>query len=590
MRLIRSLIAQSRHAWLQYAIVILLTGAFLLSIFPIWQLKLQVPLLSYSWDTIFTAYGIKSVIDTGWAYFNPYVGAPFGSNLLDFPGTDSLHFAGFAILSLFTNKTFSVYNLYYFLGFFLASASAYYVLKRLTVSFWIALPAALAYAFLPYHLMRYEHLQLASYYILPLCLLVFYEVSNGTLQFLRRDEKTGHWRLGWRNWSFARYILILLLAASNGIYYSFFMLVISLFGWFYYTIAEWRRQGMRGTNFGVTTLLLLVFILINLSPYIAFRFASPSLEKPVGTRLWTESETHGLKLSQMLLPSPWHRIDALRSLSETYNAESQYAYENQTSALGLLAASGLVLSLLYLLFGRQADDPIRKGGVLNLALILVGSIGGLGGLFAYLINPSFRALNRFSIIIAFISLAVLAVFIQRWLIARAGSNKPWLKAGLMVGLLALVWFDQVYVPDFKTTNQNLELLYLNDARFAHRMQSELPTGARVYQLPYMYFPEHGPLNGMSDYDHFKPYIYSDGLYWSYGGMHGREGDLWARSMAELPVEQMITELRDAGFHAIYIDRLGYEDGGAGVEMQLKSVLIREPLPSYDQRYILYFLN
>lgn len=95
----------------------LVTGVFLVSVFPIWKLKLQIPLLQYSWDALFSAYSFKAIIDNGWVYSNPYIGAPYGSNLLDFPGSDSLHYAIAFIISRATSKTFTVYNIYYYLGF-----------------------------------------------------------------------------------------------------------------------------------------------------------------------------------------------------------------------------------------------------------------------------------------------------------------------------------------------------------------------------------------------------------------------------------------------------------------------------------------
>src|SRR6188768_1789165 len=39
-------------------------------------------------DAILQGTMIKSMIETGWVFQNPRLGAPFGMNMLDFPGAD----------------------------------------------------------------------------------------------------------------------------------------------------------------------------------------------------------------------------------------------------------------------------------------------------------------------------------------------------------------------------------------------------------------------------------------------------------------------------------------------------------------------
>jgi len=101
------------------------------------------------------------------------------------------------------------------------------------------------------------------------------------------------------------------------------------------------------------------------------------------------------------------------------------------------------------------------------------------------------------------------------------------------------------------------------------------------------FPEYGFVNKMHDYDHFRPYLHSRDIHWSYGAMKGREDDLWQRRVAALSPHKMIDELRSAGFAGIYIDRFGYADGAEQIESLLRAYLSAEPLVSTDHRLCFY---
>ncbi len=54
-------------------------------------------------------------------------------------------------------------------------------------------------------------------------------------------------------------------------------------------------------------------------------------------------------------------------------------------------------------------------------------------------------------------------------------------------------------------------------KFFSQAEQQLETGAMVYQLPYLDYPETGPF----DYKHFVGYLFTDTLKWSYGGVVGR---------------------------------------------------------------------
>ena len=111
----------------------------------------------------------------------------------------------------------------------------------------------------------------------------------------------------------------------------------------------------------------------------------------------------------------------------------------------------------------------------------------------------------------------------------------------------------------------------------------MPAGAAIFQLPYLSFPENGPLCQIGDYEPVRGYLHSKALRWSYGAIKGRKADAWQRTVATLPVADMVQNLTTAGFQGIYIDRRGYEDKGASLERDLAELLGRTPLSGSNGR-------
>jgi hypothetical protein len=129
----------------------------------------------------------------------------------------------------------------------------------------------------------------------------------------------------------------------------------------------------------------------------------------------------------------------------------------------------------------------------------------------------------------------------------------------------------------------------NDHEVVARIEASMPPGAAIYQMPYLPFPEAGlTYHRMLDYDHFKAYLHSRSLRWSYGAMRGREGDLWLRTIDGMPLEQQIDSIAQAGFSGIYLDRFGYDD--AEDEKGLRKALGEPTVVSRDGRYAFYDLR
>jgi hypothetical protein len=96
----------------------------------------------------------------------------------------------------------------------------------------------------------------------------------------------------------------------------------------------------------------------------------------------------------------------------------------------------------------------------------------------------------------------------------------------------------------------------------------------------MDFPE-SPVPGVYAYDHFRPYLYTKDLRYSYGSNKGRVQDAWQRLIVAMPPAEQIAALERYGFSGIYVNRAGYPDRGEAMLNQFKAAgrteVIESPL-------------
>ncbi len=137
-----------------------------------------------------------------------------------------------------------------------------------------------------------------------------------------------------------------------------------------------------------------------------------------------------------------------------------------------------------------------------------------------------------------------------------------------------------YLTPFATIKET----YQSDADFVARIEASVPANTMVFQMPYIAFLSYAnSSHQMLPYSHFRGYLHSHTLRWSFGAMHGRFGDnLHARLAAE-PLERSIRELAFLGFGGIFVDRYGYTDGAKDLETKLRNLLGSEPIISRNGR-------
>ncbi|MFJ4343847.1 DUF7024 domain-containing protein [Pseudomonas sp. NPDC089401] len=529
--------------------------------------ELSVP-FGYNGDSIFHAW-MANRVDEGWIFNNARSGYPFGSNFLDYPGADAGNHLVIKLLSGLTGGWVGGLNLYFLLGFPTCFVASYITARAFGLNRSFTMTVAGLYTFTPFHFLRleYQHLFYTWYFVAPVFFYLALSVYRTTQQSRNENLPT---RL-------AKGILPsagLLIVSSFGVYYAVFgVIIIGLAG-----LLSWARsKHLHGLKRSILLCFAIgVGVAFNVAPNAINTFKNGANEE-VAQRSPGQSEHLGFKLMQLMLPRLDHRSSTLANLTQAYNNGSPLINENATATLGMIGAGGLVLTFLFLLFrptGAADDERLRLVAAITLILFMFGTIGGLGTVFAWFISPSIRGWNRISVFIAFSTVLFTFIALQILLKAKAPRHSRYV-AAIAAAALLFGFLDQT-IPACKSCYVQRKSEFENDKNFVQSIESALPSGAAVYQLPYIGFPEEPPLNGMVSYQALAGVIHSKGLHWSFGGMKGRDGDAFYRALAKESASKQLSVIRRLGFDGIYIDRRGYADNGDALITQLTELLQRAP--------------
>lgn len=531
--------------------------------------------LIYRDDGLWNLFVVKTVSETGWYGGNHLLGAPFGAVFYDFAKSESLFLLLIAVVGRCTANVAFVHNLFFAFGFLVVGWSALWVLRvAFGLSWCLAVAGAVLFAMQPYHFARLEHLFLSCYLAVPLTAFLLMLLRTGHIPFFARRADLA---IRISVWS------CILAIGSTSIYYAFFALVL-LFGQGVLETVQ-RRDGRRLIDALAVCCVLGVVVMVNLTPSLVYRFrAGPNMD--VAGRSVAEAEFFALKPIQMLLPPADHRSSLLSAPVRFYERRAGGINENRSSALGMAGAIGFVLLLVLLASGHNllANSSFlavcARSSLLALAL---GMTGGLGTLFALLVSPQFRSLNRISIFIAFFALTGLCLLLERVLLPA--RRHAWLLL-TAVGLVAFGLWDQI-PRDLTASRPAIVQEFDSDRQFVGMLEKNLPLGTQILQLPYTEFPEAPSWPQGPNYSHLRGYLHSATLRWSFGGMKGRDGDRWLRELCALPPVEMVAQAREKGFGGIWLDRRGYADNGQAMDTQLRGLGLAAELRSTDGMLLFY---
>ncbi len=574
-----------------------LSLAIILCLMVLWfpmgvrESNLKAPFVYGGGDNLAYCVFMKGVLDGGWFLHNDLLGAPFGADLYDFPVNDNFSLAIVKLLSLFTKDYALLFNLFFLLNYPLTLIITYLVFRHFNLTYAASIFGSLLYTFLPYHYSRaIGHVFYSVYYAVPLVTMVLLWIATGSLKAqdlfslagLRQNK--GKWLVC--------LLTCFLVSSTGGFYYVFFGLILLGVVTLAAIIRErtWHAALVPAAVGAVILLALIINVLPNLLYFSKFGQTAAVMRTPA------DAEYGGLKISALLLPLNHHVISAFSAIKASSMA-APLSTENQDSTLGLLGSAGFLFLLGYLLFrpletnARSLAHPfplLKHLSVLNLAAVLLATIGGFGSLIALLVWAQIRGYNRITVYIAFFSFFALCLLFDHG--ARRYSQQPWQRMAypILLGVAFLLGIADILGPFHLRNREGAEPKYTNDRDFIKTIEAQLPAQAMIFQLPYTPFPESKGIHQMEDYDHVRGYYHSNRLRWSYGAMKGRPADLWQQSIVSQPVPEMLESLAQAGFSGIYVDRFGYEDQGQKIEAELAQQLSPATVVSRNQR--LSFFN
>jgi phosphoglycerol transferase len=559
--------------------------------YRLWRADLHIPLYYDAHNDVFYYLcKLKTLRETGWVLTNPWLGAPGVQEDYDFNQGDNLQFLIARVIGEFTPDFGTMVNLCSLAFSLLTTWASLYVLRHLGISDSIAVVLGVLYALAPYAFIRGQgHLPQSSYVSAPLMILVAVWLCECAPIFWAADDR-GKAGPGWFRGRTLPALVATISAGSSGAYYAFFgcgcaaaAVPVVLF--------RTRKLARLADPLIALALICGVFAL-NIAPKLWYNWRHGS--NPVALDRWAEQSIEGgLDISALIQPVPYHGLKslALAALGRTRDVPSPKEYYPtfrmpRTQAIGTTATCGFLLLLLTLFSPRRPRGtfrPLFPLSRLNIAFVLVGTIGGFSLVFARRVTPMIRDWSRLSIYIAFVSLAAVGLMLEHIRRTRVGEQSTRILFGAaLAGLLIFGLIDQMpqgLVPAYDAARAEFD----RDREFARAIEAALPEKAMVFQLPYVEFPEAYSAHLAEewlppDYSFFRPYLHSTRIRWSSGAVRGRGVDRWQARVAEEPVPKMVKDLLAASFRGITIDRGKYEDGAdAAIIDGLKKILGTEPI-------------
>jgi heme/copper-type cytochrome/quinol oxidase subunit 4 len=567
-------------AW--YAALIAVTIGYLTHNFRLAKADLSAPLCTQRNDSAALLSLITVIHESGSPWRADRLGAPGTAERFDYPLPEHAHYLALRGLLRLTNDPFLAFNLWALFSYPLTAVCAFAVLRALGLSRPVAFALAVVYTFLPYHASRvFAHTMLAYYHTVPLIVLPAAWIVVGHLPFFAALNEVGRRRVSLANARTIWTLVLLAIVAVTSPYYAFFGCFFLLVAGLYRGLSEqswrplWAGCGAAAFTIAIGFACTLPFVLEQRE-----HGSNPA----VAQRHPNEADVYCLKVTELVLPLSQHRIRPLGHITRLYNSESAIVNENRDSVLGFVGTLGFFLLIGRLLVARGGPTLLGGLAVLNVAAIVLGSSGGLGGLFNYLVFPQMRCYNRVCVFIAFWSLLAIGLVVDRWA-ARGHGRRTWLAA------LALVTLGVADVTNEQQAPRHAELRADHQSwrEFGARMEEALPAGGMVFQLPATSYPEVGPVYQMPDYSHLTSHVYTQTLRWSFGTDRNRRWADWHEYVANLPTVDFIRALVLADFSGVYIDRRGYADHGNTIVAELRTALGPEVVTSKSGDQMLFTL-
>lgn len=480
----------------------------------------------------------------------PELGAPYVGNWNDYPTTEKplLCFAGLCArwMGLFAGTNFT------FMVEYVLASMAFYVACRLFGGNRLpSFAGALLFAFARFGIAQSEHhITVTYYWHLPLCLLV--------CNWIIRDQEVGFGRK--RLW-FA--YAVAFIAGIQNVYYTNIFCQFVLFGGL---LQWWRKRDWRVTlpALSVIGVSAVGFLLMNANTFIYHFIHGPNNGAVVRAYKWLE--IYALKIVDMIVPPPDHHIPLFARFGAWHFSNSILPGEVPPPCyLGLVALAVMAWLLVISLKKAANNEKLPLQAYQILWILLYAEVGGLNCFVGSFGFQLFRATTRYSIVILCI---ILMYGVERF--SKMKTRTTAVGYAVAIALIFIGLWDQTPPQLSDEELAETAAAVASDRNFTEKMEARLPKNAMVFQIPIMDFPE-SPAPGVGAYDHFRPYLYSHHLRYSFGSDKGRPRENWIHEFANMSLSQVVDRLESFGFAAMYVNKNGFPDKGRGIEKAFKDI-------------------
>lgn len=543
-------------------------------------------------DFMGTCAYLKATVEEGWIPLGSKrvsrLGAPEGA---DWSGALSIDggMSAFTGVLISLSSLFVGINLFFLCSQVLLGIVFYGVCRYFRCERRYAFLAALAYGLSPYEFAQTPHHNAVQcIWYVPLFLLVWrWVVENGGISYGSP-----------RFWTA---LAIGFLAGMQNPYFSNVFCQLTLVGGLVAAMRERSRKPL-AVAAAVVASVALGFSFINLDTVFHRLTQATSAVGPiVGNRDYRWMDIYGLKLVDLFIPYMTHRSDLFARFGFAHRQASVLNDEEGCAYLGILGGVCLLwlvaVSVKAMVERRQNDVPAATWQVLW--IVLMFTTGGLNAIVASFTGFTFfRTACRYSVIILLLVLVWAAEWLTAWeRDATKRFPKDMVRIGSITGFAAiclLILWDQV--PRAPTPQQKAEIARQveSDRDFVRSMEDALPERAMIFQMPVMEYSGQ-PIQGVPPYDHFRPYLYSRNLKFSFGALPQDPQSGWQKAVrdqfnagAEIDrdnaivrfvpakVGTAIQEMLREGFTGLYVNRNGFPDRGKGIEKTLQELGYTKP--------------
>jgi phosphoglycerol transferase len=493
------------------------------------------------------------------AKFIPELGAPYDGNWNDWPYLEYVPLYLIGVLARGVG-IFAALNIALLACNCLAGLAFYLVARYRKIDITWSFTAALAFGLTPFIFMHSpDHPMVAFCWHVPLLVLV--------LRWLTDEDGIA---LGSKRF-WAGMSVAFIAGLLNPYYFSTFaQLVFLTAGAMFLRTRNKKHLWIAACLVGST---VVAFILINLNPWLNQIRVGPSQGAIVRQFQWLE--IYALKALDLLIPPSNHQWAAFREIAQ-WRAGVALLHD-EGSYLGIIGVAALVMLIAAAIRGavHRGSGKIPAEALWVLWIFLYFSTGGLNAIVGTLGFTYLRAGCRLSVFI----LAIALLFSAEWLSRR--QLQPAKGIALAVVCCLIILLDQVPIPPSPEEKAEIAQQVASDQKFVGDLENILPPGAMVFQLPVMDFPE-APLRTESSYDQLRPYLFTRQLRWSFGSMKGRPREQWQHDVEKLSLPESIAAIKNRGFSALYVSRVGYPDGARELEENLRTLGYTREIENSDR--------